>query len=117
MAATRRVTHMVERNRDLTWVKDTQVKQMREDTREARRLAYYEYNRLDEIMSRGMIRGGNEIDVERYRAEYERLHGDERDPEAPVENPTPPKNYPRVWPTIVCLASVTLAVMATKILS
>ena len=117
MAATRQVTDMAERNRDLRWVKDTQVKRMREDTRTARRLAYYEYTRLDEIMHRGMIEGGDEIDVQRYKAAYERKHGDERDPEAPDENPAPPNNRPRFCPTIVCLASVTLAVIATKFLS
>ena len=55
---------LTERNRNLRWVTDKQVTRMRNDTRTARRLAYYEYTRLDEIMRRGMIEGGGDIDVE-----------------------------------------------------
>jgi hypothetical protein len=114
MAATRHVAEMVERNQDLRWVTDRQVKRMRDDTRTARRLAYYEYTRLDEIMRLGMTEGGVNIDVERYRNAYEAYHTDERDPEAPNDEPAPPNNQTRRRLFLVCMTGVTLAVVIAK---
>ena len=117
MAATRQIADMTERNRDLRWVTERQVRRMRDDTRAARRLAFYEYTRLDEIMRVGLVDGGGNIDVERYRAAYETEHADERDPEAPDDEPAARNNPSRGRPIIMCVASVTLAVIAVKILS
>ena len=117
MAATRQITEMIERNQDLGWVKDTQVKRMRDDTRAARKLAFYEYTRLDEIIRLGMTEGGGNIDAERYKNAYETRHTDERDPEAPDEELASPNNHSRCRPIIVCFTSVTLAVIIAKVLS
>ena len=108
---------LTERNRNLRWVTERQVTRMRNDTRTARRLAYYEYTRLDEIMRRGMIEGGGEIDVERYRETYDRDHADERDPEAPENEPAAPPNNSRYRTIVMCFVSVTLAVFVTRVMS
>ena len=117
MAATRQIADMTERNRDLRWVTERQVRRMRDDTRAARRLAFYEYTRLDEVIRVGIVDGGGNIDVERYRAAYDTRHADERDPETPDDEPAAPSNRSRCRPIIMCVALVTLAVIAAKVLS
>ena len=91
MAATRRMTEMVENNRHLLYITDRQLTKLRADIRNAKRIAFEEYNRLDRIIRSGSLARA-EYDVEALRMLHSALHPDERLELLEEEAQTPPND-------------------------